>query len=95
MNFNPDEKSEEELRQFFRVEKEKNPVDDMNAKIFEHLHLRLRDRQVSFFAFLNKEFNIMNFISARCSMHCFDDPSKELAEVNNCLQVCRGGIREC
>jgi len=95
MNFNPDEKSSEELREFFRLDQSKNPVDDMSEKIFEHLHIRLRDRQVSFYAFLNKEFNMMNFKSARCSMHCFDDTSRKLAEVNTCLQVCRQGIKDC
>lgn len=52
-------------------------------------------RQVGFYAFLNKQFNIMNFKSARCSMHCFDSADKPLKEVNACLQVCRGGIKEC
>lgn len=37
----------------------------------------------------------MNYKSARCSMHCFDDTSRKLAEVNSCLQVCRQGIKEC
>jgi hypothetical protein len=44
MNFNPDEKSSEELRQFFRLDQSKNPVEDMSEKIFEHLHHRLKDR---------------------------------------------------
>ncbi len=95
MNFNPDEKSSEELRQFFRLDQSKNPVEDMSEKIFEHLHERLKDRQVTFYAFLNKEFNMMNFKSARCSMHCFDDASRKLSEVNTCLQVCRQGIKDC
>jgi len=53
MNFNPDEKSAEELRSFFKLDKDKSPVDDMTEKIFEHLHERLRTRQISFYAFLN------------------------------------------
>jgi hypothetical protein len=44
----------------------------MNEQVFEYLYERLKDRQIRFYAFLNKEFNIMNYKSARCSMHCFD-----------------------
>jgi|LakMenE18May11ns_1017448.scaffolds.fasta_scaffold9648718_2 hypothetical protein len=38
MNFNPDEKNQDELRKFFKIDKEKSPVDDMTEKVFEHLH---------------------------------------------------------
>lgn len=57
--------------------------------------MRLKFRQVNFFAFLNKEFNIMNYKSARCSMHCFDDSQRKLTEVNSCLNLCRSGIKDC
>jgi len=51
----------------------------MNEQIFEYLYERMKDRQLRFFAFLNKEFNILNYKSARCSMHCFD-PSPDTNE---------------
>ena len=95
MDFNPDEKSHEELREFFKISKDKNPVAHMNEQVFEYLYDRMRDRQIKFYAFLNKEFNIMNFKSARCSMHCFNSTEKSMKEVNNCLQVCRSGIQGC
>lgn len=86
MNFDPDSKSADEMRDFFHLNKEGgNALDDMQAKMFENLQLRLKFRQVGFYAFLNKEFNIMNYKSARCSMHCFDDSSRKLLEVNSCL----------
>ena len=72
----------EKVREFFKIPKDKNFVDDMNDKVFEFLYQRMNDRQLKFYAFLNKEFNIMNFKSARCSMHCFDNEQKPLAEVN-------------
>jgi hypothetical protein len=78
MNFNPDDKSSEELRNFFKLDKDKNPVDDMTEKVFEHLHERLRTRQISFYAYLNTQFNVMNFKSARCSMHCFDSVERPI-----------------
>jgi hypothetical protein len=53
MNFNPDEKSPDELRDFFRVDPDKPAVDDMTNKVFEHLHVRLSGRQIEFYAFLN------------------------------------------
>jgi len=96
MNFDPDTKTPDELREFFRLNKEGgNALEDMSAKMFESLNSRLKFRQINFYAFMNKEFNIMNYKSARCSMHCFDDTNRPLLDVNKCLQVCRSGIREC
>ena len=96
MNFDPEEKSEAEMRAFFRMSEDgKNALDDMSAKMFESLHQRLRFRQVKFYAFLNKEFNQMNYKSARCSMHCFDDETRDLRDVKTCLSVCREGIKGC
>jgi hypothetical protein len=95
MDFDPDTKTSEQLREFFKVSKDKNALDDMNEKVLDNLHKRLRTNQIQFYAFLNKEFNIMNFKSSKCSMHCFDSISRPLREVNNCLSVCRGGIKGC
>ena len=95
MDFDPDEKSQEELREFFKISSEKGAVDHMNEQVFEYMYDRMRERQIKFYAFLNKEFNTMNFKSARCSMHCFNSTSKSLKEVNECLTVCRDGISGC
>lgn len=56
---------------------------------------RLKTHSNIFYAFLNKQFNIMNFKSARCSMHCFDSTSKPLNEAAACLNTCRSGIKDC
>lgn len=61
----------------------------MNQKMFESTTARMKVRSNEFYAFLNKQFNIMNFKSARCSMHCFDSPAKSLSYVENCLSTCR------
>ena len=97
MDFDPETKSQEELRDFFKLSKEndKNAVDHMNQQMFEYLYERMRDRQIRFYAFLNKEFNIMNYKAARCSMHCFDDPSHPLSQAQSCLALCREGITGC
>jgi hypothetical protein len=92
MNFDPKTKSQEELREFFKVSKEKDAIKHMNEQVFEYLYDRLKDRQLVFYAFLNKEFNVLNYKSAKCSMHCFDDSDKKITEVNSCLGVCREGI---
>ena len=63
--------------------------------MFESMFNRLKQRQISHYAFLNKEFNILNHKSARCSMHCFDSTDRPLRQVNDCLKVCRQGIQEC
>ena len=75
MDFDPDNKTSEELREFFKVSKDKNVVDDMHEKVLASLHKRIKYRQIGFYAFLNKEFNVMNYKSANCSMHCFDSQS--------------------
>lgn len=67
----------------------------MNEQVFEYLYGRLKDRQIRFYAFLNKEFNIMNYKSARCSMHCFDSIDRPVTQVNQCLKLCREGISGC
>ena len=96
IDFDPESKSQEELQDFFRLSKEgKNAVDHMNEQVFEYLYGRLKDRQIRFYAFLNKEFNIMNYKSARCSMHCFDSIERPVAQVNQCLKLCREGISGC
>ena len=77
------------------MSKDKNELDHMNEKMFELLYNRMRSRQIGFYAFMNKEFNIMNFKSARCSMHCFDSTEKSVREVNECLSICRQGISGC
>lgn len=60
----------------------------------ESLTSRLKERQLSFFAFLNKEFNTLNYKSTNCSMHCFDNVNVPMKSVNECLSVCRVGIGE-
>ena len=95
MNFDPDTKTHEQLREFFKISDDRDAVQDMNEKMFESSSQRLKARSNQFYAFLNKQFNIMNFKSARCSMHCFDTTSRPLSEVSSCLTTCRTGIRDC
>jgi len=72
----------DKMRDLFNVSKDKGQVDNMNDMVFDMLYKRMQERQLHFYAFLNKEFNIINFKSARCSMHCFDRDDKPLNEVN-------------
>ena len=95
MKFDPDNATHAQLREFFKISEDKDAVKDMNQKMFESTTMRMKTRANSFYAFLNKQFNIMNFKSARCSMHCFDSTAKPLAQVGGCLQTCRAGIKEC
>ena len=89
MDFDPETKSHDELRDFFKISKTKSAVQDMNNKMFESTHVRMKVRSNEFYAFLNKQFNIMNFKASRCSMHCFDSEAKSLTQVGSCLQTCR------
>jgi len=45
MNFNPDEKTPDEMREFFHLNKDGgNALDDMQSKMFESLQMRLKFR---------------------------------------------------
>ncbi len=45
MDFDPETKSQDQLRDFFKLSKEgKNAVDHMNEQVFDYLYERLRDR---------------------------------------------------
>jgi len=67
----------------------------MNDKMLESSMARMKTQSNVFYAFLNKQFNIMNFKSARCSMHCFDSVTRPLDQVSTCLKTCRQGITDC
>ena len=95
MNFDPDQKSHEEMREFFKVSDTKDMVTDMHEKMLKKVTERIEARSLRFYAFLNKEFNVMNYKNARCSKHCFDNVNKPLADVNLCLNICKQGIRDC
>ena len=89
MNFDPDKKSHEEMREFFKVSDTKDMVTDMHEKMLKKVTERIEARSLRFYAFLNKEFNVMNYKNARCSKHCFDNVNKPLADVNLCLNICK------
>ena len=42
MDFDPDTKTSEQLRDFFKVSSDKHVIDDMNEKVLDNLHKRLR-----------------------------------------------------
>lgn len=94
-NMTPEHKSFSELKQQFHVSEDKNQIDHLNNEVFQMMFRGLKDRQIAFYAFLNKEFNVLNYKSARCSFYCFDDTSLSVFEANKCVGLCREGIQEC
>ena len=84
-----------EISKVFNVSEDKDQLNYMHDNVMQSIVFRLKDRQVKFFAFLNKEFNILNYKSARCSMHCFDDVGLSIGYVNRCIQACKTGIVDC
>ena len=54
MNFDPEKKTHEELREFFKIANDKNAVKDMHEKMFESTTARMKTRSNEFYAFLNK-----------------------------------------
>ena len=95
LDFDPAKATPEQLQEKFKVATgDKEQLEVMNQKMIESLTERLKERQLKFFTFLNKEFNILNYKSTNCQMHCFDDTNVPVNDVNECLSVCRVGIGE-
>lgn len=44
MDFDPDSKNMEELREFFKISKDKNALEHMNEQMFEYLYERMKER---------------------------------------------------
>jgi hypothetical protein len=44
MDFDPSEKTSDQLKEFFKVSSDKNVLEDMNEKILHSLHIRLKHR---------------------------------------------------
>lgn len=76
------------------VSKEGNQVEFINQNAFRAMFIALKERQIRFYAFLNKEFNILNYKAARCSYYCFDDLSSTVAEASKWVHLCREGLLE-
>jgi hypothetical protein len=64
-NMSSDPKSFNELKEQYHVS-EGNQIDHMNNEAFQMMSKALKEKQIRFYAFLNKEFNILNYKSARC-----------------------------
>ena len=75
----------EDMKKAFDISEDKNQVDDMNQKMFAFMYARLKEKQIEFYAFLNKEFNILNFKSSKCALHCFDDVNQSTRKVKECI----------
>ena len=84
----------EQLKSQFKVA-EGNQVRSMENESFNLMHKALKQRQIRFYAFLNKEFNQLNYKSARWSFHWYDDINTSTIEAMKCVQICREGIVGC
>ncbi|CAI2376199.1 unnamed protein product [Moneuplotes crassus] len=89
------ESSFKDMKKQYNVSEKQNQVDYLNQQVFQAMFNALKDRQIKFYAFLNKEFNILNYKSARCSYYCFEDMSSSVMEASQCVHLCREGIIEC
>ena len=58
--------SYEKLKEVFKVKEDEQHLDNLNNEVFKFMFVRLKDRQIKFYAFLNKEFNVLNFKAAKC-----------------------------
>ena len=89
-----DQQSFGEMKKQFNVADKGNQVDYMNNEVFQMMFRGLKERQIKFYAFLNKEFNVLNYKSAKCSYYWFEDESRSVEEAHKCVALCREGITD-
>ena len=93
--FGSDQQSFSDMKKTYRVSETSNQVDYMNNEVFQMMFRGLKERQIKFYAFLNKEFNVLNYKSAKWSYFCFEDQNRSVEEAHKCVELWREGIIEC
>ena len=61
-------KEHADIKEYFESQGDQDDgnLQHINDKVFDYLYDRVKDRQISFYAFLNKEFNILNYKATVC-----------------------------
>jgi hypothetical protein len=81
-----------EIKKSIDSQTEVNEIQDKEA--FEDAVKAIKKFEFRFYAFLNKEFNILNKKMIRCSMICYDDPKLfTVNEAKICAENCHQNIR--
>jgi hypothetical protein len=78
VNLEVDNLSVEELYEKFQIKKgatDEERVKELDMKIFHNIAQEVKQAEIKFYAFLNKEFNILNKKYLQCCLKCYDDPS--------------------
>lgn len=50
-------------------------IEDTDKKNFEKIKQNIKNREIKYFAFLNKEYNILNKKLVNCCVFCYDRPN--------------------
>jgi len=82
VNIDVDNSSIDELYEKFQIVRGKSPHDnikDLDMNLFKKMHQEVKQSEIKFYAFLNKEFNILNKKSLICAYNCYDDQSVSLS----------------
>jgi hypothetical protein len=82
-----------EIKKNIDSQTEMNEIQDKEA--FQDAVNAIKKFEYRFYAFLNKEFNVLNKKMIRCSMICYDDPKLfSVNEAKICAEKCHQNIRE-
>ena len=77
-NIDVDNASLEELYQRFKITRGKSDADtikDVDMRLFQNMNQEVKKAEIKLYAFLNKEFNILNKKYINCCFTCYKDPS--------------------
>lgn len=77
------------------AESHNEAIEDSDRAAFNDAMEAIKKFEFRFYAFLNKEFNILNKKMIKCSMMCYDDPNMfSCKEAKICAEKCHQNIKE-
>jgi hypothetical protein len=76
-------------------ESQNEAIEESDRAAFNDAMEAIKKFEYRFYAFLNKEFNILNKKMIKCSMMCYDDPKMfTCQEAKICAEKCHQNIKE-
>jgi hypothetical protein len=73
----------DEAYAYLEVNKDAQNNDDYSKQVdlsnLEHIKQRIKKAEAKYFAFLNKEFNVLNRKMLKCCVYCYDNPEVRFA----------------
>lgn len=77
------------------VDSEAEFIEKVDNKNFGELHEVIQNSEIRFYAFLNKEYNILNKKMIKCCLLCYENPKMfTVYQSKICAETCQKNIKE-